>query len=188
VSKIFVCGSKGYGRPFADFGVIPKSYRCGWGSDERDEFERDAVELAIVHKIPMAGICRGGQLLTAMAGGALVQHCEGHLGNHNVETWDGRIIEVTSTHHQMFLLPDKKPYELLAWAEPKLSDRYFIGNDEPVEDIGYEPDCVYYSEIKALAMQYHPEYMPEDSDGYKFCQELIEKFLGMTRNHKTMTA
>lgn len=159
---------------------------CGYTSAKRDAFEQGIFAETQKHQIPVAGICRGGQFLTAMAGGTLVQHCDSHGGNHDLKTNDGRIIEVTSTHHQMFIMPEKAAYVQIAWSSPTRSCRYFIGADKnPVIDIGRETDCAYYPEINALAMQYHPEYMSQDSEGFKFSQELVEKYLGLSKNWRT---
>ena len=124
----------------------------------------------------MAGICRGAQFLCAMAGGKLVQNITGHGGSHPVRTNDGRLISVTSTHHQMQLPPISA--EVIAWAEPKRSKVY--EGWTPHEGImrpDCEYDCVYYPNIRALGMQYHPEFMSESSDGFKFCGEITKAYL-----------
>lgn len=139
---------------------------------------RDAEEMAIFKRarelnIPIVGICRGSQFLCAMAGGKLVQHLVGHSQYHNVRTDDGRLIMVSSTHHQMQLPPkDAIP---LAWAEPRLSKVY-----EGPAGVNYEPeleyDCVYYPNINAIGMQYHPEYMDSDTEGFQYAGELVKRY------------
>jgi putative glutamine amidotransferase len=142
----------------------------------RDMQEQQIFELALKRNIPMVGICRGSQFLCAMSGGKLVQNIRGHGGNHNVRTIDGRLISVTSTHHQMQLPPVGAT--VIAWAEPSLSNIY--EGITPHKDIMLperEYDCVYYPQTRALGMQYHPEYMSENSEGFLYCQELVEEYI-----------
>ena len=144
--------------------------------EDRDKMEKKVFEQVRELEIPIAGICRGSQFICAMSGGKLVQHITGHHGSHNVTTDDGRDIQVSSTHHQMQLPPDGA--EPIAWAEPKRSDVY---EGEPGEllEPDREHDVVWYPHTKALGMQYHPEFMSEDSEGFLYSQELIERFFGL---------
>jgi GMP synthase-like glutamine amidotransferase len=97
--------------------------------------------------------------------------------SHNIKTDDDRIIRVTSTHHQMQLPPDNEDADIIAWAETPLSDCY-----EGAPGVNYEPeveaDCVFYHNTRALAMQYHPEFMDTDSEGFQYAGELVERFHG----------
>ena len=128
---------------------------------------------ATKHHIPLAGICRGAQFLCAMSGGILAQHVTGHGGNHTVRTAGG-IVEVTSTHHQMQIPP--KDAVMLAWAEPRLSKFYEGENDEELHP-DVEAEGVFYPDTQALAMQWHPEFMRPDSDGFQYSVSLIEKLI-----------
>jgi gamma-glutamyl-gamma-aminobutyrate hydrolase PuuD len=142
-------------------------------SPQRDEFEAKVFKRALELGKNMAGICRGSQFLCAMSGGKLVQHITGHGGNHDVRTDDGRLIQVSSTHHQMQLPPDNAVP--VAWANPARSTCY-----EGPPGVDYHPDrehdVVWYPTTKGLGMQYHPEFMPQDSEGFKYCIELVKRF------------
>lgn len=161
--------------------VSPKLYneekhRTTYNDAHRDVFEKAVFERLVKLGIPIAGICRGSQFLCVLSGGKLVQNIHGHGGNHTVKTNDGRIIVVSSTHHQMQLPPVDA--EVLAWADPKLSKVY--EGWTPTEGIlppEREYDCVYYPNTNALGMQYHPEYMSHNSEGYQYCIELVKKYL-----------
>lgn len=135
-----------------------------WDRDMADiELWNEAVELGI----PKIGICRGAQFINVMCGGTLYQHISGHTRNHNLFTVCGRSFEVTSTHHQMLKLSDEQDYELIAWAEESTT---------PKVDI--QPEVVYYNKDSALAVQYHPEYMDTDSEGFKyFTDTLIPQYI-----------
>lgn len=155
---------------------------------------RDVEEMEIFYAakkagIPMAGICRGSQFLCAMAGGKVVQDVTGHLGNHSlvVTMPDDTIREVTvtSTHHQMqypFNLPESD-YKVIGWNPVQRSKHYAINNVKTIlafeasDNLKSEPDIVWYPKIKALAAQYHPEYMPKDSDGYQVYLELLDLYI-----------
>lgn len=132
---------------------------------QRDMEEVKIFEMAKKLGKPMFGICRGSQFLCVMAGGKLCQHVTGHSGMHDMETNDGRIINVNSTHHQMQLPPPGA--KVLAWASPKRSTCYEV-NKHPE----FEYECVYYPNIKAIGTQYHPEAMNEQTEGYQYCVEL----------------
>ena len=154
----------------------------------QDRYDTKVFEQALRHNIPMAGICRGAQFLVAKAGGALYQHTTGHHRSHTVLTNDGRIFGVTSSHHQMFGLPLPKGAELLAWSEHRRSAVYEVGPNvcgpalynKPV----VEPECVYLPSIRALATQWHPEWMKEESEGRRYVVDLVDKLL-FDRHGKT---
>lgn len=123
------------------------------------------------------GICRGLQLLTAMAGGKLVQHSN-HPYFHRITTYDGKVLGTNSLHHQQAYLLDmpKENYQLLAWAE-NLSHTHLDGDDEeyPTGEDYKEPEVVYYPTIGAMGIQGHPEMggMPQETRDW-----LIEQIKG----------
>jgi gamma-glutamyl-gamma-aminobutyrate hydrolase PuuD len=161
-------------------------------SARRDATEVDVFNLARGNNIPMAGICRGAQFLCVMAGGSLVQDVTNHAGGQhtiNVE-WPGKegdpgVISVTSSHHQMqypFDLP-KAEYKILGWGTDTRSSHYAMDNKtvllraEASEQLKSEPDVIWYPTINALAAQYHPEWMDEDSGGFLYFKELVSHYL-----------
>lgn len=141
----------------------------------RDIAEQIIFEYCFANKKPMIGVCRGSQFLCVMAGGKLVQHISGHGGrNHEVETIDGRSFFVSSTHHQMQLPPVGA--KLMAWSKEKLSKTYLDGNNEEL-NIQTEVEAVYYPNINAFAVQYHPEFMHWGEDGVQYFLEQINNLL-----------
>lgn len=133
---------------------------------------RRAIELGI----PIYGICRGAQLACAIAGGSLIQHVDNHVGHrHDVVTKDGELYSSTTCHHQM-MNPFKIPHELIAWSAPSLSGRYIIEKEKEIE-MPVEPEVVFFPEIKCLAIQGHPEWMPKDSAFVQYCLKLVEEKL-----------
>lgn len=165
-----------YGEP-----VGPKT-GAGPELSYRDKIEVDAVNAAIKVGIPLIGVCRGAQLLCAMAGGKLVQDVQGHFGDHAMLTNDGRTINTTSVHHQMmypFLLPDDK-YDLIAWSAPALSRSYVgmdVGRMKDFDGTILEPEIVYFHNINALCIQGHPEFDDQDSEFVRYCNDLVKEYL-----------
>jgi putative glutamine amidotransferase len=148
----------------------------------RDAFEWELMNRAKELGVPIVGICRGAQFLCAFAGGTLVQHVNNHGGNHTVITADNEMFIANSLHHQM-MHPGDVPHELLAWTAPR-GDAYYVCPEDGVErrftkdETDKDPECVYFPEIKGLAVQWHPEMMkfPTEATSYVF-KKVNEKLL-----------
>lgn len=140
-----------------------------WGGGEADcvapSRERDAFELAVVRsatgrRLPVLGICRGAQLLNVALGGTLIPHVELHrsdsggITTHRVHVaaafaqqadWPGEV-DIASAHHQ---------------AIDRLAP--------PMCAVGYDPDGLIEAAVSdappALAVQWHPEFMPDGEVG-----------------------
>ena len=128
----------------------------------RDEFELKILELVYECELPVAGICRGLQILNVHAGGSLYQDVPPHSVRdkapstrvHNITTEKGSILEklygekleVNSLHHQSI----------------KTLGKHFsasaTSNDGIVEGIEH-------SQLPIVAVQWHPEMLDtRDSD------------------------
>jgi gamma-glutamyl-gamma-aminobutyrate hydrolase PuuD len=130
---------------------------------------RDAIEWAMMNRakelgIPIIGICRGGQMLTALAGGYLVQHLENHMGTHAISTINGDM-KVNSIHHQM-MVPNGVDHEMLGVAAPPRSNVYY--GQEGKEHHQVEPEYIYYPAIRGFAVQWHPEMMTNTAPATQF--------------------
>ena len=157
------------------YGQKPSKYTFATAKPSK----RDAIELALFNKakmtgMPIFGICRGAQFLTAMAGGTLVQDVNGHTSNHAIDTTDGERMFVTSAHHQM-CNPSGTEHELLAWSTHNRSDWYHGENGDVKMDC--EPEVIYYPKIKALAVQPHPEWMSVTTDFVQYLLKLVKERL-----------
>jgi GMP synthase-like glutamine amidotransferase len=149
--------------------IHPKTYF----NTARDNAERAQFLTAKRLGKHLIGICRGSQFLCVMSGGKLVQDQQPQGASHSMQTLnigpaplDGRVVQVTSTHHQAqypWELPSED-FKVLGWTEG-LSSWHFDGRGhEIVKDMlpfGMSlvevEVCVYYK-TKALAIQSHPEY------------------------------
>ena len=128
----------------------------------RDEFELKILELVYECELPVAGICRGLQILNVHAGGTLYQDVPPHSVRdkapstrvHDITTEKGSILEklygekleVNSLHHQSI----------------KTLGKHFsasaTSNDGIVEGIEH-------SQLPIVAVQWHPEMLDtRDSD------------------------
>jgi GMP synthase-like glutamine amidotransferase len=149
----------------------------------RDKVEVDACQYAIERKIPIIGVCRGAQLVCALAGGRLIQHVDNHAGGyHDIDTFDGKVVRSSSVHHQMMYPFDVPDHQLVAWSSQPRSKRYIIGTNEtdPKMEGKPEPEIVWFPNIRALAIQGHPEFhqKPDEDPFVQYCLELVrEKFL-----------
>lgn len=122
----------------------------------RDEQESAVLDAAYVHQIPVAGICRGLQLINVHSGGTLHQDVPSHAGFSEPVTTEwhkvtfeadtvlgeiyGRDRAVNSLHHQTV---DRVGEDL------HVSARSDDGSIEGLE----------HSELPVVAVQWHPEML-----------------------------
>lgn len=133
--------------------------QAGNAPSRRDIFEWKAMQYCKLHNIPMIGVCRGAQLMTAFVGGKLIQHVNGHHQPHMITTEDGEFFTSTSCHHQM-MYPFDVEHHMLAWSSTKESSLYLNGTNTDILAMNshLEPEIVYYPQIAGLAIQGHPEW------------------------------
>ncbi len=142
----------------------------------RDEREIKCFKRALELGIPKVGICRGSQFLCVMAGGRLVQDVTNHGGFHGMKTHENKVIQCNSTHHQMQRPPVGA--NILAMAEPRRSKHYMNGDGKNIaSEMPGDVEVVYYPNIKALAFQYHPEWLDADHECVVYYKKLIKEFL-----------
>jgi gamma-glutamyl-gamma-aminobutyrate hydrolase PuuD len=160
------------------YGEEPGMYAGVNRMGTRDTLEKLYFDLAQGVGAACLGVCRGAQLLCALSGGKVIQHVTHHAGeNHSIETVEGEDLLVSSCHHQMMNPFTLKPeqYKLVAWAHNR-STCYLTENEKTFK-MPTEPEVVYFPETKSLGMQYHPEFMPDESRGVKYALQLVEEFI-----------
>lgn len=153
---------------------------CGFSNEYRDSRDVLIASIAIRWKIPIVGICRGAQLLCALAGGTLVQHCDNHGLWHYITDAAGTTLYVSSTHHQMMLPPSTA--NVLAWAVPRLSTEYYNGYGK-IAPPNVEADVVHFPTINALGFQYHPEYMSDADPSVDYFYQQVWDVLNLSYAH-----
>jgi gamma-glutamyl-gamma-aminobutyrate hydrolase PuuD len=136
---------------------------------------RDAFEIGVFNEwkkqIPMAGICRGAQLLNVMNGGLLWQNVNNH-NRHKGHSAYCHLTEesvwVTSVHHQM-MIPTDQAKKLLTAEESTLREQGNMFTEGAFEDI----EAVLYEDTRCLCYQPHPEYVKLDDP----CQDNFFRYL-----------
>lgn len=141
---------------------------------ERDKIEWGMMQRANELHLPIVGVCRGAQMLCALAGGFLVQHVTNHGGRHEVTTKEGGKLITNSIHHQM-LYPWGVEHEMLAVMEVPLSTIY-VSEDTTVQ-VPEEPEYVYFPTVRGFAIQWHPEMMDSNSAATQYVLSTIEEKL-----------
>lgn len=141
----------------------------------RDHIEWGLMQRAKELGLPIVGICRGAQMLCALAGGFLVQHVNGHGGRHTVITYDDVAFSTNSIHHQM-QYPFDIEHKLVGWTEKKLSDVY-VDEDRLIE-VNVEPEFVHYTEVKGFGVQWHPEMMEAGAPATEYVVKYIKDNMG----------
>lgn len=129
----------------------------------RDKREMYFFHLARKKRIPMAGICRGGQFLNVMCGGWLWQDVDGHeSGLHDVIDINGEVYKATSSHHQLMRVNEGHCKIIAVAGESTYweSCRKVVGEQTIMKKKGHTDDieAVYYPIENCLCVQYHPEY------------------------------
>lgn len=170
-------------------------HRKTWPDGWRDNKEVEEFQLAKKLGKKLIGICRGAQFLCVMAGGILVQH-QYHPEVHSIRTSDGRVIIVTSSHHQRqypYVGQNGKPapkYKLLGWTKDLSPWSY--GESKHDDMKGHlEVENALYPDIDALAIQSHPEWVYYDKQTWtkeyiQYVRDLLNTH--MKANYKTKAA
>lgn len=155
------------------YGERPNRHVYASIPSERDQFEMQLIKRAIELDMPIIGVCRGAQLLCAMAGGKLAQHIEGHGRSHAVTLHDEGDVVLTcnSSHHQMMLPPSNA--KILASSEGTVGVNQFnqIVRHDRVNEV------VYFPLVKGLGIQPHPEWDNCPRDFVDYCTRKIKEYL-----------
>ena len=128
----------------------------------RDKRERIIFNIALKYKIPMVGVCRGGQFLNIMNGGRMWQHVDGHIGkghHKTVDTDTGESFNASSTHHQM-MIPHKTG-KIIAIAKEATKKEKLGKSGQIISLLGTEGsdlEACFYLKSKSFCFQPHPEY------------------------------
>lgn len=145
----------------------------------RDQREAQIFENALLHNIPMVGICRGGQFLNVMSGGEMYQDVGGHGMPHEItDLVTGETVYVSSTHHQMM----KPSSEGLLVASSHIGGyrEHWDGGIFKRETSEQDVEVVFYEDTRSLCFQPHPEFTsPEYIGMHVYFRSLLERYLGV---------
>ena len=144
----------------------------------RDVLEANLFKQAVILSIPIIGVCRGAQLGCALSGGILIQDVTGHVTDHQITDKWGDTYFTSSLHHQM-MYPWLVPHDLVAWS-PLGRSKYYRGLSAFEEEEfrnRCEPEVVWFSESRCLAIQGHPEYEESESQLNVHVKKYIEHYV-----------
>ena len=155
------------------------NHRTTQNSLARDKAEQFVFRVAKKKKIPMAGICRGGQFLNVMNGGKMYQHVDGHGGRHMTNLVGTPFeLEVSSTHHQM-MRPNYDTGVVLLRNKPRGTFKLDGWSKDFSDKEDWDIESVYYSDTNSLCFQPHPEHA-----GVEECRRIyfsfLKNYLGVT--------
>lgn len=154
-----------------------KNHPFTFSNITRDRAEMMLFNTFLSRSIPMVGICRGGQFLNVMSGGAMYQDVTAHGRGHEItDLQTGEVVYVSSTHHQM-IKPSEKG--LVVAVSSHTSDReWYEGGIFKRDTSNTGIEVVYYEHANSLCFQPHPEFNAPEYVGMKrYFKSLVEKFL-----------
>lgn len=161
------------------YGQQPHAMTWHQEGSTRDQKEWEWLHEAMGY-VPIIGVCRGAQMVCAGVGGTLFQHVTGHQGSHPIVTKDGKVYQSSSAHHQMLnlsALPEDS-YDVLAWSDKNRSRSY--EDDSGKLDVGEgfkEPEIVLFPNVRALAIQGHPEWHETHDPFNQYVLGLVDQLL-----------
>lgn len=143
----------------------------------RDLSEVHIFNTAAELRLPMAGICRGGQFLNVMCFGEMFQDATNHTGSHTARDLDSKEdIMVSSTHHQIM-----KPHEngIVLMVASQYGRKVLQTSKTTTRTVNDNRDveAVYYDYEKCLCFQPHPEFFNKTHECQKLYFTYINKYL-----------
>jgi len=139
----------------------------------RDTIEWNLMLQARELRIPIIGICRGAQMLCALAGGYLIQHITDHGGHHKVVTWDNRSFVTNSCHHQM-MVPTGTKHKIVAQIPANELRSRVYWDEAGTVDHSQEPEFIHFTDVNGFAIQWHPEWMDINSPATQYIFDYLK--------------
>ena len=148
----------------------------------RDDEDLSAFRDARIANKPMVGICRGGQFLHVMNGGKLHQDVGGHANGNKHPLYDhvfGRILDVTSTHHQQMVSGKGR---IVASSSVSTYKQVFKDAEgdffhEKNYVLFRDPEVIFHKDTMSLCYQPHPEFTKAGEPNTDLFFDYINHFL-----------
>jgi putative glutamine amidotransferase len=145
---------------------------------DRDEFELKLAKQLLSAEIPVLGICRGMQVLNVATGGTLITHVPDVFGEHVTHRFDH---PRRPTQHDVQIAPDSRLATILGTESTVVSWHHqAVKTIDPNWQVmaQAEDGLVEAMEFKAhpwmMAVQWHPEMSPLDSEQIRLFKALVE--------------
>lgn len=141
---------------------------CRASDLDLDIFQITLVNLAVVMKMPLLGICRGAQVANVALGGSLVQDIPSQMPESGI----GHMQNVFShgTDHDVRFEPDSRLYHLFG-DSIRINSRHHQSIDAPGKGIritAWAPDGVVegaeHEDLPIDLVQWHPELLMQEND------------------------
>lgn len=135
-----------------------------------DTLDKQVIEYAIAHKVPLLGICRGHQSINAFLGGSLIQHIDNHTSKkdgHEVHTIPNRLLDfdeniITNSYH----------HQAVGQVAPNMTAIAFH-KDGTVE-------AIIHNELPIIGIQWHPEKAPSKKES----KIIFDKYISLVNEFK----
>lgn len=156
--------------------------------DIRDQYEFQLAKAFIARKKPILAICRGSQLLNVALGGSLIQDVPSQV---NTELLHSQKEDRHVATHSIQIEPNSKLAEILGEHQIEVNSFHHQSVKQlpkTCRAIAYAPDGVveafeYEGDQFMLAVQWHPECMPNDEHAPKLFQHFIAQCLVDKKRH-----
>lgn len=150
-------------------------HRTMYYSEGRTAKELSAFTIGKTKKIPMAGICRGAQLLNVLLGGSMWQHVDGHGNSHTcLNLRDNSLVRVTSCHHQC-MIPAPGAEVILVSNKSSVHHRMLSdGTEEILKNKDVPSQVEAWIKGNILGWQGHPEWEDNPVLYFKLLSEILK--------------
>ncbi len=172
-----------------------KAIKSEWnGDEERDKYEIELIQEAMIINKPVFGICRGLQVLNVALGGSLYQDIETQIKGASLhrnwkiyEKFTHDILIEPNTYLKK-LYPSQKAYTIISihhQTVKKLGEGLIIEarskEDNLIESIRYRDKG---DDIYACAVQWHPEFQNLQDSSLMDHRPMIKDYLKAVENRK----
>lgn len=176
--------------------ISPKLYHQKNLGSHSPDYELDLIQfqllqLAVLRKKPVLGICKGMQLINVFFGGDLCQH---------LPTTDFHSTPGKDCFHELFFPPEFPHHSHIAGQQSSAKGLYNLLSEhrivnschhQGVAHLGknlcciqysedYLPETILHSELPILGLQWHPERLPE------FCSQSFAELLHLLLHFKRL--
>jgi putative glutamine amidotransferase len=147
------------------------SHRC-------DRFELNLIRVALERDLPILGICHGMQLLNVRFGGTLIQNLEDDPRNLDHDTG----MPTPKPVHEISLAPEGALAEIMGTTRCAVNSHHHQGVGrlaDALEPVAWADDGVLEAVVGrdyswVVAVQWHPEAMPDDAPQRRLFESFVQ--------------